>query len=341
MKAKAIVFEKVGKVALKTITLPQPTPADILVETEVSGVSVGTERWALIGKRGEIKFPNIPGYMGIGRIIAVGKDARKRGWRVGGRVNLGASRLTAPLAGNSWMATHLSHAVVDVCNGVEWDPEGFNGHRCEALPEGLAPLDASLCALAAVAQRGIEMAGVPAGAKVLVSGLGVIGQYAAQISRLKGAQVAVTDVVEARLDVARQLGADWVINVKQESLADRATAIAPKGFDIIIDTSSIPAVVNKLFPFLKLWGKFVFQGWYPPPSALDLNAFHMRLPTCFFPCGHTGRAVATAMRWVAAGKLATRPLITHVVRPEEAPAMYRMMVAGSENFLGVVFDWQR
>jgi bacteriochlorophyllide a dehydrogenase len=340
MKAKAIVFDKVKKVVLRNVELPKPTPEDIVIENDVSGVSVGTERWALIGKRAEIQFPNIPGYMGIGHVLSVGKDAAKRGYKVGDRVNYGASRLTAPLDGKSWMSTHLSHAVVNVCSGVEWDPEGFNGHRCEFLPANLDPLDASLCALAAVAQRGIEMAVIPAGTKVLVSGLGVIGQYAAQICRLKGAQVAVTDVVEARLDVARQLGAEWVINVKKEKLAERAAAIAPKGFDVIIDTSSIPAVVNGLFPFLKLWGKFVFQGWYPPPSALDLNAVHMRLPTCFVPCGHTGRAVATAMRWVAAGKLNTRSLITHVVKPEEAPEMYDLMVAGSEKFLGVVFDWR-
>ena len=40
-----------------------------------TGVSVGTERWALIGKRAEISFPNVPGYMGIGRVTKVGDAA--------------------------------------------------------------------------------------------------------------------------------------------------------------------------------------------------------------------------------------------------------------------------
>jgi len=34
-------------------------------------------------------------------------------------------------------------------------------------------------------------------------------------------------------------------------------------------------------------------------------------------------------------------MITHIVKPEEAPAMYKMMVEGSEKFLGVVFDWRK
>jgi len=208
MKAKAVVFENVRKVRVRSVTLPKPGPADIVVENEISGVSVGTERWALIGKRAEIQFPNVPGYMGIGRVTVAGAEAAQRGYRVGDRVNYFASRLAPPLAGKSWMSSHLSHAVVDVCHGVDWDPTGFNSHRCEIVPAGVDPLDMSLCGLAAVAQRGIEMAGIPAGVKVLVVGLGVIGQYAAQICRLKGAQVAVTDVVDARLEVARKLGAD-------------------------------------------------------------------------------------------------------------------------------------
>ena len=87
MRAKAVVFEAVRKVAVKDINLPAPTAKDIVVETEVSGVSVGTERWALIGKRAEVKFPNVPGYMGIGRVLKVGPEAAKRGYVKGGRVN--------------------------------------------------------------------------------------------------------------------------------------------------------------------------------------------------------------------------------------------------------------
>jgi 3-hydroxyethyl bacteriochlorophyllide a dehydrogenase len=71
------------------------------------------------------------------------------------------------------------------------------------VPEGLPAEEAVLLGLCAVAMRGIEIAGIPAGAKVLVCGLGVIGQYAVQVCRLKGAEVTATDVVEARLQTAK------------------------------------------------------------------------------------------------------------------------------------------
>lgn len=338
MNSKGIIFMQPNQVEFGDVTLPEPTPRDIVVRTEVSGVSVGTERWACIGQRAEIGFPNVPGYQSVGVILSAGAEARARGWTEGERVFYFASRLAGNLEGKSWMGSHVARAVIDVCG-----PRGVGEmeiHHCEKLPAGLEPEDAALAGLCGVALRGIEMAGVPAGSRVLVCGLGVIGQFAVQVCALKGAQVTATDIVGARLETARKLGAMQVIHGKQENLAERAAEIAPGGFDIIIDTSSVISVVNSLFPLLKLYGKFVFQGWYPPPSPLDLNAMHVRMPTCYFPCAHGAEAVATALRWAARGWLNTRDLVTHSFRPEDCQDLYAMIVAGSDDFLGILIDWR-
>ena len=79
------------------------------------------------------------------------------------------------MAGSGWMGGHISHAVVDVVTALESDPAREQWVNCETLPEGLDPLDASLAGLAGVALRGIEMAVIPAGATVLVAGLGGLG----------------------------------------------------------------------------------------------------------------------------------------------------------------------
>jgi 3-hydroxyethyl bacteriochlorophyllide a dehydrogenase len=340
MKATAIVFPQANKVELREVELPAPTPSDVVIEVETSGISVGTERWAYAGKRPEIGFPNIPGYIGIGLVAESGVDARAHGYLVGDRVNFFHSRLAGDLTGTSWMSSHLNRAVVDVCNNANPNPESLDVHHCEKVPAGLDPVDAAMANLGAVALRGIEMASIPMGAKVLVVGLGLIGQYAAQIAKLKGALVAVADLVPLRLEKARENGADWIINSKLENLAERTREIAPYGFDVIIDTSSSPSAVNSLFPLLRLRGKFIFQGWYAPPSPLDLNALHQRLPTCFFPCAHSGAAVQAMMRWVHHGQIKVRNLMTHLVKPSEASTIYDQIAAGSEGFLGVVFDWR-
>lgn len=337
MKSKGIIFVSPEQAQLSEVELPQSSPRDIVVQTEISGVSVGTERWAYLGKRSEIAFPNVPGYQSVGVVTEAGSTAQERGWNVGDRVFYFSSRFAGELEGKSWMGSHVAQAVIDVCG-----PRG-NGemeiHHCEKVPADLAPEDAALSGLCAVAMRGIEMATIPAGAQVLVCGLGVIGQYAAQVCRLKGAEVTVSDIVSSRLEIAQNLGIGHIID-GNDDLEKEAQKIAPDGFDIIIDTSSVIAVVNRLFPLLKLRGKFVFQGWYPPPSALDLNAMHMRLPTCYFPCAHSAESVAVALKWLAQGWLQTKPLVTHTFPPERADEMYKMIAAGSENFLGLLIDWR-
>jgi 3-hydroxyethyl bacteriochlorophyllide a dehydrogenase len=338
MNSNAVIFIQPSEVRYGNVELAEPTPRDVVIQTELSGISVGTERWAYLGKRDEISFPNVPGYMAVGTISESGPEARARNWSIGDRVYFFKSRFAPEWEARSWMGGHVSKAVIDVCG-----PRG-NGdldiHHCEKVPEGLAPEEAVLTGLCGVALRGIEMAGIPAGARVLVCGLGIIGQYALQVCLLKGAVVTVTDVVDARLAKARELGAHQVIHGKQDDLVTEARKVAPDGFDIIIDTSSVASVVNGLFPLLKLRGKFVFQGWYPPPTPLDLNALHQRLPSAYFPCAHSAEAVASALRWAGRGWLRSEPLITHTFRPDQASEAYEMIAKGSENFLGLTFDWR-
>ncbi|MBN1557725.1 MAG: zinc-binding alcohol dehydrogenase [Lentisphaerae bacterium] len=337
MQTRAIVFPGPNRAVLDEIPLPDPETEDVVVELEMSGVSVGTERWAYKGLRPEITFPNVPGYMGIGRVVEAGKQAAARGFRDGMRVNFFSARMVPPYDG-SWMAAHLARAVVRTAEPPP--PGSFDVHRILPVPEGLRPEGASLTGLCGVALRGIEMAVIPVGARVLVVGLGILGQYAAQVCRIKGARVCAADVDGARLELAAKLGAEWTVNPAAEDMPARAAALAPGGFDIIIDTSSKPEVVNTLFPLLALRGRFVFQGWYPPPSSLDLHAIQNRLATCYFPSAHNDAAVAAAMQWTADGRLNTEALITHRPRPEEAPEIYRMIDENREPFLGVVFDWR-
>lgn len=336
MKTQAIVFEAPRNVALREVELATPGSKDVVMKTLLSAVSVGTERWALEGKRAEMGFPHVPGYMGVGEVTEVGAEAAAAGYAKGQRIYFGKSRFASPYQENSWMGAHVATAVVDVVSPRP-DPIFFCHER---VPDGAEPMDVSLAALCGVAMRGIELAGIPAGAKVLVVGLGAIGQYAAQICRLKGALVAATDIVGMRLDIARKLGAEWVIDGKKEKLADRAKEIAPEGFDIIIDTSSRGDIVNTLWPLLKRFGKFIFQGWYPPLTGLDLNAAHCQMPTTYFPCGYSEQATAAGMRWMRDGRLDTRSLVTHVAKPTECKSVFDMVLAGSENFLGIVFDWR-
>lgn len=331
MKTKAIVFTGEEKAELHDIEIPRIDENEVLVENLVTGVSVGTERWALTGKRPEMKFPLIPGYMAIGKILESGKNVDQKKYAAGTVIYYSRGRLPEPYVNGSWMSAHTGNAIAKATEDSLAIP----------LPEGLNPESASLAGLCAVAMNGIEMATIKAGDNVLVSGVGVIGQFAAQVCRLKGARVAVTDIVQERLNIAEENGAEMVINPNNDNMEKVSREFAPEGFDVIIDTSSIEAVVNSLWSLLKRNGKFILQGYYPAPTSINTREAALVMPTIYMPDGISVKSLPAIFNWMNKGNLKTENLLTHLVKPEKAPEIYDMINKGSENFLGISFDWRK
>ena len=182
-------------------------PSDVLVEVEMSGVSVGTEVWALTGQRppGDTQFPCVPGYQAVGEVRLAGQDSVLK---PGDRIFFTKSRLASPYSDGNWMGSHVAYAVVD---GAENPTEGY----WVKLPEGVTAEQAVLSALGSVSCRGLEHIGVHPGELVVVLGQGVIGQSCAQIARIKGAEVLGVDIAPNRLRLAREFSADAVWNATE------------------------------------------------------------------------------------------------------------------------------
>ncbi len=339
-KTKAIVFEGIQSMSIRDIPLPETGEKEILVKVLKSGVSVGTERWALEGKRPEIRFPSVPGYLAVGRIIETG--SRVDDFKAGDMVNFSSPRLPEPYSINSWMGTHISSCVVNVdleevdakwgmpyC--VKIDGKDFSEEQLESL---------SMAGLAGVACRGIEMCRPAMGDNVLIVGLGFIGQMAAQILKLKGCNVTGVDILDKRVELARKYSVDCAISSKGKELAEAVREHSCKEFDIIIDTTGSGVMLDKEIELLKRWGKMVWQGWYPGATKVDFNKFHIKLPTVYMPCAHSGKNVSVYIRWIMENRLTVYPLITHHVQYTEAPKTYEMILAHPEEFMGIVFDWE-
>lgn len=337
MKAKAIIFEGVRKVKIGEIKLPEICENDIVVDVIKSAVSVGTERWALLGLRPEIKYPCIPGYLAVGRIIKTGKNVK--GYKEGDLVNFLVSRLPEPFSSNCWMGAHLSKAVINVDISTD---EKWGMPYCIKIEDKVDESqleEIALAGLAAVSCRGIEMAQPSLGNKCLVAGLGFIGQMASQILKLKGCYVVGADIIQERVEIAEKYSCDIAVNVKDANLVEKIGEIE-KEFDIIIDTTGSAKILNEEVKLLKQWGKFVWQGWYPDKIPVDFHLFHSKLPTIYMPCGHAGKAVNQCIRWSIEKKLVVAPLITHRENYKKAKEIYQKVIENPSEILGIVFNWE-
>lgn len=322
---KAIVFPEVDRVELREVEHLPLQNNDVRVACEFSGVSQGTEVWALAGKRRELSFPTIPGYQAVGTITEVGDEVRD--YKVGDRLLYHTARQPEGVT-ETWMGAHMSEAVVSLTQPT----------LPTRVPAAADPRTACLAAMPAVAQVGHSMIRVDPGDLVVVFGQGLIGQGSAMFSRLRGGIVITTDLSTKRLELSRRVASNIAIDPTKDDLDRAVRSIKPEGADVVIDTTGRASMFETAVGLLRPRGTICLQGWYPDPIQFDFHETHLKLPTIVTPCGIGDTALVLDL--LAHGRLDWGPLITDVASPADAPRLYQSMREGGD-LLGVVFDWSQ
>lgn len=154
-----------------------------------------------------------------------------------------------------------------------------------------SPIDPKYYCLAepmASAMDGMDLADIKIGDNVLLQGCGAIGSIILNMLLLKGgANVTVSDPIAEKRETALKLGAQYVIDPKNEDLKERAMEITNgRGYDVIFDVSGVPAAAPLLPKLLANKGTVVYFAVFPMDYELPLNLYDLyikegRLQTVF------------------------------------------------------------
>ncbi|WP_405281929.1 alcohol dehydrogenase AdhP [Cobetia sp. Ld8] len=245
MKA-AVVREFGAPLVIEEVAVPRPGRGEILVDVAASGVC-HTDLHAAHGDWPvKPNPPFIPGHEGVGTIAAVGEGVThvKEGDRVG-----------VP-----WLYSacgHCEHCLggwETLCESQQNTGYSVNGGFAQftladagyvgRLPDsvGFVEIAPVLCAGVTV-YKGLKMTDTRPGQWVVISGIGGLGHMAVQYARAMGLNVAAVDVDDAKLELARRLGATVTVNAMKEDPASvikrdiggahgaLVTAVSPKAFD--------------------------------------------------------------------------------------------------------------
>jgi 2-desacetyl-2-hydroxyethyl bacteriochlorophyllide A dehydrogenase len=332
MKAPAVVFVEPGRVELREMELPEPGPTQIGIRTTHSGVSQGTERWALAGRYyrfGEdiaAHYPCSPGYQAAGVVDVVGAEVE--GFAVGDHVVTLGTRFVDPnhKYPGPMQASHSAYLVADASAVWKFPPE-----------VDLAA--ASLFHMAGVSRSGVRITEVAAGELVVVIGLGMIGQMSGQAARRRGARVIGTDLIPARCEAAAAYSADVAVDATKERLEDVVHAEAPDGADVVIDTTGVSVMFDRCRDLIRREGRIAMQGYYPDPIVIEFHPTHLKRAKVTFPCGWDDDENGEIAQDMAAGRLIVEPLITHRIPYTEAVEAYELVANHPEASLGMVLDW--
>jgi D-arabinitol dehydrogenase (NADP+) len=159
---------------------------------------------------------------------------------------------------------------------------------------------------------GIKRVDVQAGDSALVFGAGPMGILVAESLKQAGAaRVVVTDVVPWRLELAERMGATETV-VADAKQAATLMGLEPDGYDIVVDATGIPGVLEGTFPYAKARGKVWVFGVTPVGTYVKFPAYEVfRKDLQIIGSFAVNRTFPQAIKLIQSGAIQVEPLISH------------------------------
>jgi L-iditol 2-dehydrogenase len=300
---------------LEQIPVPVPGPGDILVRVRAA-LTCGTD--LKVFRRGYharmIVPPAVFGHEFAGDVVAVGDGVTR--FAPGQRV----------VAANSAPCLQCFYCLrgrVNLCDDLLFNngayaefirvPARIVERNTYEIPAPLKYEDAALAEPLACVVKGLEDAGVEAGDKVAVIGVGPIGSMFVKLAKLRGAQVIAIGRKRAKLEHTLHLGADRVIAT--EDTADPVSAVREltggRGADVVIEAVGQPETWGWPMQMLRRGGVVNFFGG--PPSGtkiqIDTDLLHYSEISIKASFHHTPRAFREALDIIENGGVTAKDFV--------------------------------
>jgi alcohol dehydrogenase, propanol-preferring len=271
---QAAVVESFDRpLVVKEIAIPTPGPGQVLVRIETSGlchtdIHAAKGHWPI-----QPKLPLIPGHEGVGIITQVGAGVTnvKEGDRVG-LPWLGFACGACEYCASGWetLCEKQLNTGYFLDGGYAQYAVAFANYVAK-VPDGIDPLDAAPLTCAGVTTyKAVKVSGARSSDLVAVFGIGGLGHLAMQYAKAAGAAVAAVDLTDEKLALAKELGADFTINGRNE---DPAAAIKKLGgADAAISVAVSPKAFEQAYRSLRRGGTLVFVA-LPQDNFMQLPIF--------------------------------------------------------------------
>jgi L-iditol 2-dehydrogenase len=316
---KGVVIHGREDFRYEDVALEEPGEEEILVEVESCGVCAADPKiyhgTAYFSQVAYSHAPIVAGHEFMGRVVRLGSGAAARhALRPGDRA---IAENIVPCWECRWCRRGEynlcePHAVFGVVkhNGG-WArhmiyPKGALVHR---VPENIAWSDAAALEPLACALHGVNRGQIQFGETVVVIGCGPIGLFMVQGARLKNpALVIAVDRHENRLQAAKELGADLVVNPLTEDAAARVKAETEDqvGCDVVLEAAGTNHSVHMAIDMLRRGGRLVEVSVFAEEVSLDWSIIS-DIKELLVIGSHLGfRTYRTAIDLMAAGRITAR-----------------------------------
>ena len=342
-------------VILEQVEIPDhPQPGEILIETDKTFISAGTELAnytaldpTVLNPGSWNSYPWPSGYANAGHIIAIGDNID--GLIPGDRVFTFGKH-----------ASHHCANLLDAGGIAAQSPGGSRRAKADMvvkIPDGVSSEDAAAARMAGVAITALRVSTAQAGDSVVVFGLGMVGNLAAQYFTIQGCKVIGVDPMSARRKLAKKVGIEHVFGGPPEEVKAAVLELTGgRGADTVVDAVGDSLVVDLGAQVTAHAGEVIILGSPREKHIGDLTslirpvhwnyvrfkgALEWQVPA--YPItGHrhsTYSNIQTYLDLINRGKLKLNELISHRMKPREIKRAYENLLNDKEHYWGVILDW--
>ncbi|XP_020663746.3 sorbitol dehydrogenase [Pogona vitticeps] len=321
----SVVVHKAGDLRLENRPIPEPGPNEVLLKMHSVGICGSDVHYWQHGRIGDfvVKNPMVLGHEASGTVIKVGSSVTnlKKGDRVA--IEPGVPREIDEFCKNG--RYNLSPTIFfcatppddgNLCRYYKHDAS-----FCYKLPDNVTFEEGALIEPLSVGIHACRRAGVTLGSKVFICGAGPIGLVTLLIAKVMGAaQVVISDLSAPRLEKAKEIGADFTLQVKSESPEEVGRAVKdllgcmP---DITIECTGAQPCIQAGIYATRSGGTLVLVGLGPEMVTVPIVNAAVRevdIRGIFRYCNTWPMAIAM----LASKKVNVQPLVTHRFPLEKA-----------------------
>lgn len=319
---EAVTFPKPGRVELESRPIPEPGHEEVLIETDRSLVSVGSELALLDGTHQTDNLPNDgfpidPGYSNVGTVVEVGENVDD---------DLVSRRVGSPTIHARYVTAEASSIV--------------------PLPEDISSVSGTFYQIATVAMNAVRRSELSWGETVAVRGVGLVGQLALRTCLVAGASpVYALDLDPGRIDATPAHERVEPVLVDTEDGVNPGEEFA----DVVIDATGNPESLGDGVSLIREGGRFVVVGC--PRRTVEFDFYR----DCIVPSAHIigsyrippggegrwGREAYANLffEYVRSDDMSVESMVTAEPSAGSAPEVYESLLEDRTTDIGVVFDW--
>lgn len=334
---KALVYEGPFQMTLREIEEPQPTSDDVIVRVKASGIC-GSDVHGFKGATGRRKPPIVMGHEFSGEIIAIGDNIKD--YQVGDRVVvqplLSCGICESCLAGTPNICMNRSGLGMNL-NGAFAEKVRVPQKMLYRLPSAMTWEQGAMIEPLSVAMHAVNLAPFQLMDSVIIIGAGTIGLLVILAALMKGAgKLIVVDLNKRRLEIARKLGADLIINSQEEdtlSIVKKYTNQA--GASTVIEAVGITPTAKQSLTLARNGGTVIWIGNSNPEVTINMQQIVTRELTVRGVYGFN-REFSRAIEAIRFGKVDIQPLVEKITSLEEGPQIIQKLATGELDYVKVL-----